>query len=286
MTGKMPATLPGASLAASTRFGTSTPATFTGKKTRWWPTTTSTPSRASVYSRGQDISATPAGQKVLDKHARPSGYNNSYWLLMPFKLKDSGVTLTYKGEAKTMDGAARRHAAADLQERGRDAPEPLRSAGEPRHRPRRGMGLFCRQATDAQPAFRRRWNEYARHGQLLLAADRSEATKPARLDNIAQLQTLPEGVMTQSQPSRRSSSSGVMSPAVTQYASPRFELMNQKACHDPALNRAAAASQRSVSMGAAAQGCGQLGIIFKLQLREHDWLPHSPQFLWPERARG
>ena len=35
-------------------------------------------------------------------------------------------------------------------------------------------------STDEQPAFRRRWNEYAKHGQLMLAAGRSEATKPGR----------------------------------------------------------------------------------------------------------
>ena len=46
-----------------------------------------------VYSRGQDVSASPAGQKVLDR-LTPIWINNSYWLLMPFKLKDSGVTLT------------------------------------------------------------------------------------------------------------------------------------------------------------------------------------------------
>ena len=51
-------------------------------------------------------------------------------------------------------------------------------------------------APDAQPAFRRRWNEYARHGQLLAAAGRSEAAKPARFGYIAAAQTLPAGVMT------------------------------------------------------------------------------------------
>jgi hypothetical protein len=32
--------------------------------------------------------------------------NDSYWLVMPFKLKDSGVTLKYVGEGKTESGAA------------------------------------------------------------------------------------------------------------------------------------------------------------------------------------
>ena len=150
-----------------------------------------------VYSRGQDISASPTGQKVLD---RMTGIwiNNSYWLLMPFKLKDSGVTLTYKGEGKTMDGAA-----ADVLQM------TFKEVGvTPQNRyevlVNRVTGLveewaYFAKAADAQPAFRRRWNEYARHGSLLLAAGRSDA-KPSRLDHIAQLQTLPDGVMTSPTP--------------------------------------------------------------------------------------
>ena len=151
-----------------------------------------------VYSRGQDISASPTGQKVLD---RMNGIwiNNSYWLLMPFKLKDSGVTLTYKGEGKTMDGAP-----ADVLQM------TFKNVGvTPQNRyellVNRANGLveewaYFANATDAQPAFRRRWNEYAKHGNLLLAAGRSDATKPSRLDNIAQLQTLPDGIMTSTTP--------------------------------------------------------------------------------------
>ncbi len=151
-----------------------------------------------VYSRGQDISATPAGRKVLDK--LPAIWiNNAYWLLMPFKLKDSGVTLTHKGEGKTMDGAP-----ADVLQM------TFKNVGvTPQNRyevlVNRATGLvdewaYFAKADDAQPAFRRRWNEYARHGALLLAAGRSDATKPARLDNIAQLQTLPAGTMTSPTP--------------------------------------------------------------------------------------
>jgi hypothetical protein len=151
-----------------------------------------------VYSRGQDISATPAGQKVLDR--LPAIWiNNSYWLLMPFKLKDSGVTLTYKGEGKTLDGAP----AEVLQ-------LTFKNVGvTPQNRyevlVNRATGLveewaYFAKATDPEPGFRRRWNEYQQHGLLRLSAGRSDATKPARLDNIAQLQTLPDGVMTSATP--------------------------------------------------------------------------------------
>lgn len=154
--------------------------------------------KGEVYSRGQDISATPAGQKVLDR-LTPIWINNSYWLVMPFKLKDSGVTLTYKGESKTMDGAA-----ADILQM------TFKNIGvTPQNRyevlVNRATNLveewaYFPKATDEQPAFRRRWNDYAKHGQLLLAAGRDEAAKPSRLDNIAAAQTIPKGIMTSKTP--------------------------------------------------------------------------------------
>ena len=151
-----------------------------------------------VYSRGKDISATPAGEKVLGR-LTPIWINNSYWLLMPFKLKDSGVTLGYKGEGKTLDGAA-----ADVLQL------TFKNVGvTPQNRyevlVNRANGLveewaYFANATDPQPGFRRRWNEYSSHNGLLLAAGRSDAAKPGRLDNVAHVQTLPEGVMTSATP--------------------------------------------------------------------------------------
>ncbi|GAC1367346.1 MAG: hypothetical protein NVS3B25_28830 [Hymenobacter sp.] len=150
--------------------------------------------RGQVYSRGKDISASPAGQKVLDK-LTPIWINNAYWLLMPFKLKDSGVTLTYKGEGKTMDGAV-----ADILQM------TFKNVGvTPQNRyevlVNRATGLvdewaYFAKADDPQPAFRRRWNEYEKHNGLLLAAGRSDAAKPSRLDNVALVEKLPAGVMT------------------------------------------------------------------------------------------
>jgi hypothetical protein len=154
--------------------------------------------KGQVYSKGQDISATPAGQEVLAK-LTPIWNNNSWWLLMPFKLKDSGVTLTYKGSTKTMAGQP----ADALQLTFKNVGTTPENRYEVLVSPTTGLvdeWAYFPKATDAQPAFRRRWADYARHGQLLLAADRSEATKPARLDDIATAQTLPDGVMTSKTP--------------------------------------------------------------------------------------
>jgi hypothetical protein len=54
-----------------------------------------------VYVNGQPARDEDE-QKYLDE-AYGRFINDSYWLLMPWKLKDAGVNLTYRGEAK-MDG--------------------------------------------------------------------------------------------------------------------------------------------------------------------------------------
>ena len=151
-----------------------------------------------VYRLGQDISATPAGQELLGQ-LTPIWNNNSWWLLMPFKLKDSGVTLKYQGPTKTMAGQPAEALRLTFKNVG-TTPE---NGYEVLVNPTTGLvdeWAYFPNAADAQPAFRRRWAEYTRHGQLLLAADRSAAIKPGRLDDIATAQTLPAGVMTSKVP--------------------------------------------------------------------------------------
>ncbi|MFM2268978.1 MAG: hypothetical protein RL757_2419 [Bacteroidota bacterium] len=57
-----------------------------------------------VWQDGLEMTNRDSLAKYLD-----SGYktwiNDSYWLVMPFKLKDSGVTLKYLGEKENMIGA-------------------------------------------------------------------------------------------------------------------------------------------------------------------------------------
>ena len=114
---------------------------------------------------------------------------------MPFKLKDSGVTLGYQGPGQTMAGTPAEVLRLTFANVG-DTPH---NRYEVLVNPSTGLvdeWAYFANATDAQPAFRRRWADYARHGQLLLAADRSDAAKPTRLENIYQSQAVPAGMMT------------------------------------------------------------------------------------------
>lgn len=52
---------------------------------------------------GKEIAKTDSLQEKYLNKAVTIWINDSYWLVMPFKLKDSGVTLKYKGTAQTLD---------------------------------------------------------------------------------------------------------------------------------------------------------------------------------------
>ncbi|UII28428.1 hypothetical protein LVD15_08355 [Fulvivirga maritima] len=56
-----------------------------------------------VQQAGKEITQPDSLKKYLQE-AKSIWINDSYWLVMPFKLKDSGVTLKYKGEEKLPSG--------------------------------------------------------------------------------------------------------------------------------------------------------------------------------------
>ncbi len=58
-----------------------------------------------VTSKGQTISDEKELDKFLDR-GRKMWINDSYWIFLPYKLKDSGVTLKYVEEGETEDGRA------------------------------------------------------------------------------------------------------------------------------------------------------------------------------------
>lgn len=146
-----------------------------------------------AYKGGKEITGTPGGQELLEK-MYPLWVNNSWWLIMPFKLKDSGVTLTYRGLSTTLESEPADVLQMTFQNVG-VTPENRYEI-----RVNRNSGLvqewsYFANAADPQPTFRRRWADYSQHGDILLAADRSDPTKPARIANIAVRRTVPVGIM-------------------------------------------------------------------------------------------
>ncbi len=146
-----------------------------------------------VFSGGQELTD-PEKLKEMLEDGRRAWINDSYWLLMPYKLKDKGVTLRYLGEAKTLEGSA----AQILQ---------LTFTGvgvTPQNKYHvyvgRETGLveqwdFYRDKTDEKPVFKVPWRDWKRYGRIMISGDRGESNgKAARLTDIAVFDELPASV--------------------------------------------------------------------------------------------
>lgn len=141
-----------------------------------------------VYSKGKLLTNEAQVQKILSNQYAVWA-NNSYWLLMPFKLRDQGVNLKYKGEGKTQTGAA-----ADLLE------VTFQNVGvTPNNRyilaVDKTSGLitewsFFRNAADEKPGFTRPWINYQSYGKIKIASGRGDAKMD--MSNISVAQNLDE----------------------------------------------------------------------------------------------
>jgi hypothetical protein len=118
--------------------------------------------------------------------------NDSYWLAMPFKMKDSGVTLKYLGEGKTADGAA-----ADLLQLTFDSvgftPQNKYNVWVDKTSRLVTQWAYFRTAADEQENIRSPWRDYRRYGNILLSGDRGEGRQ---LNEIAVLKKVPKTAFT------------------------------------------------------------------------------------------
>jgi hypothetical protein len=141
-----------------------------------------------AFRDGAEVEDAEERAKLLDQTYK-AWINDSYWLLMPYKLKDSGVTLKYKGEGSMADGRA-----ADVLQ--------LTFAGvgvTPENKydvfVSKDQGLveqwsFYNRFDDAEPRFTTPWANWTRHGKVLLSGDRGER----QLSDIRVYDALPRTV--------------------------------------------------------------------------------------------
>ena len=126
--------------------------------------------------------------------------NDAYWLAMPFKLKDSGVTLGYEGlDTITVGEATGQN--AHLLSLTFDAVGYTPSNKYVVYVPETGDKLirqwdFYTQASDDLARFSTPWDGYERHGGLLLSSNRGERG----LTDIEVLDSLPDTWFTELNP--------------------------------------------------------------------------------------
>ena len=128
--------------------------------------------RGRAWTNGQEVTEPEALAALLER-GEAAWINDSYWVFMPYKLRDPGVTLEHVGEGTMVDGRGAEVLELTFAEVGRTPENKYRVyvAAD--------SGLveqwdFYRQAADEEPRFQIPWHDWRPHGGILLSADRGE----------------------------------------------------------------------------------------------------------------
>ena len=125
-----------------------------------------------AWEDGQEITHPDSLAKRLDGGYR-AWVNDSYWLVMPYKLKDSGVTLKYLGERKMESGAD-----ADVLQLTFEGvgvtPQNKYEVFVNKENKMVEQWAYFRTASDESPRFTGPWHDWKQHGKIMLSANRGE----------------------------------------------------------------------------------------------------------------
>ncbi|MEQ9048911.1 MAG: hypothetical protein RLP11_01310 [Marinoscillum sp.] len=125
--------------------------------------------------------------KYLEQ-GRKMWINDSYWLVMPFKLKDSGVTLTYVGEDTTRQGARADVLRLTFKNVG-VTPDNAYDVWVDFDTRLIQQWAYYKEATQEEPNFVLPWTDYKDYDGLLLSGERGDSD----LTEIKVLKTVPKG---------------------------------------------------------------------------------------------
>jgi hypothetical protein len=123
--------------------------------------------------RNNEIMTDPDSVSFYIKRGKGMWINDSYWLFMPFKLKDSGVTLTYVGEDSTEMGVSSDVLQLTFENVG-NTPQNKYHIWVDKSDNLVKQWAFYRENTMEEPNFITPWLGYDKYGNVLLAGDRGE----------------------------------------------------------------------------------------------------------------
>ncbi len=109
-------------------------------------------------------------QRALD-YGYEAWINDSYWLLLPFKLKDGGVTLKYLGEGATEEGHSADMLSLTFKNVGA-TPNNKYHVWIDEESKLLTQWAYYMDATDELPRFTAKWGNYQKYGRILLSDDR------------------------------------------------------------------------------------------------------------------
>lgn len=129
-----------------------------------------------VKIKGEEITQPDSLKKMLTK-AKSMWINDSYWLVMPFKLKDTGVTLKYMGE-DTLKGQMFNTLVLTFKEVGVTPQNKYKLYVDIKDKLVRNWAFYNNFYQDSANWIRP-WDNYQKHGSIMLSADRSDKGGPA-----------------------------------------------------------------------------------------------------------
>ena len=132
-----------------------------------------------VKIKGQELTEPDSLQKMLAK-GKSIWINDSYWLLMPFKLKDSGVTLKYLGEDTTSTGLNCNVLELTFKNVG-DTPQNKYRIYVDLHDNLVKQWAYYKDASQDSASQIWPWDNYKQYGDILLSADRSDNKGPRKV---------------------------------------------------------------------------------------------------------
>ncbi len=148
-----------------------------------------------AWRNGDEVADSEALSKLL-KRGHGAWINDGYWLFMPYKLKDPGVTLNYLGEKMMEDGRPAEVVQLTFTDVG-NTPQNKYHVYIAKDTQLVEQWDFFSTADDAEPRFKIPWRDWKRHGQIMLSGDRGERNGQAReLTDIAVFDELPESMFT------------------------------------------------------------------------------------------
>ena len=139
-----------------------------------------------VSLKGQEITQPDSLAKYVEQ-GKKIWVNDSYWLVMPYKLKDSGVTLTYAGEDSTQAGEAADVLELRFQNVGFTPQNKYQVYVTKDDKLVKQWAYFSEASLDT-PNFITPWEDYQKYDGILLSGNRGQRG----LSNISVSDTVPE----------------------------------------------------------------------------------------------
>lgn len=141
-----------------------------------------------VYLNEGEMNHPDSLSKYL-KRGKGIWINDAYWLFMPFKLKDSGVTLTYVGDDTTQTGIAADVLQLTFEDVG-NTPKNKYHVWVDRSDNLIKQWAFFRENDMEDPNFVTPWVDYKKYGSIFLSGDRGKR----KITNIEVLEDIEESI--------------------------------------------------------------------------------------------